>query len=78
MKSFETYVLQHKHNLKNLRPGDKVKYVGSHPIIFSGVPIIKPNKIYTFIEFKEAFGGLYIIIREHSSVFIHPKHIVKI
>lgn len=70
MKSFETYVLQHKH--KNLQSGDKLKYIGP------GTPRVKPNEILTFLVLKEIFGNLYIKVKEHNNILVPLRDIVKI
>lgn len=70
MKSFKDYLLQHK--IRNLQPGDKVKYIGN------GIPQIKSNEILTFLKWKEIFGRVYVKTEEYGYMIVNPKNIVKI
>lgn len=73
METFEFYLRKMKFfELKNLQPGDKVKYIGKK------VGGINHNAIYTFLKFEEFDGGLYVKVKEYSDWLINPKNIIKI
>lgn len=72
MKSFEDYILQHKH--KNFRPGDKVKYIGNGNFL-----AIEPNEVCTFLEFRKLSGISYVKVKvKNYHLYFHPKDIIKI
>lgn len=71
METFESY-LRKVNTSKEFKIGDKVRYIGKSPLI-------KPNKIYTFLELKEISGILYAKIKvEYYNVSTHIKNIIKV
>lgn len=70
MTSFEDYLLNQK--LKNLRPGDRVKYIGKRNYA------VEPYEIYTFIGLVGVSGKLYPRIKAGSyTIITHPRDILK-
>lgn len=71
MNSFEAYLLKHK--IKNLRYGDKIRYIGK------GSFAVKPNEICTFLGLVEVSGELWPRIKaENYTVTTHPRNIIKV
>lgn len=64
MISFEAYLLKNKlsNKLKNLQPGDKIRSI---------------RGIYTFLEWEEISGKLFIKVEEYNNILIDPKNINK-